>query len=521
MRGATVPLYGVPVAMAQCGMTDFYYERLSSLDHSFLLFESSTTQMHVAAAALLEVGPLSTPEGGVDMDRIRRYVAARLSYIPRYRQRLLYIPLENHPVWVDDDEFDLGYHVRHSSLPKPGTEKQLRDLCGRLHERPLDRRKPLWEIWVIEGVSENRFALFMKVHHCMVDGIAGVGLMSSLFTLTPDVENEEPAPWTPRPAPSGRELLRDEVRRRGRMSLDALRRLPRALEEPRKAGGVVRQRVGAFWEFLRTGVEGCAPTSVNKEIGPHRRIEWLTFNLDEVKAVKNRLGGTINDVVLATVTGAVRSFLERRGDHIDQGEFRVGVPVNLRGASQTSSTGNNIWAWIVPLPIHVRSAQARIQILHEETERLKQSEQAQGGELVTTAVDWTTSNLMPLGVKLLTSMHPYNMLVTNVPGPPVPLYLLGARIQALYPYAPLFNEQGLGIALFSYAGTLSWGILGDWDVVPDLSEFADCIRRAFYGLKRAGTAKNRDARRAADPPRHSHRQSAIASSNRPLAAAHE
>jgi WS/DGAT/MGAT family acyltransferase len=504
-------------------MATGFYERLSSLDHSFLLFEGPTTYMHVAAAAVLDARPLTTAAGGVDMDRIRRYVDSRLKYVPTYRQRLHYMPIENHPVWVDDHDFDLGYHVRHSSLPKPGTEKQLRDLCGRLLERPLDRRKPLWEIWVIEGLSDNRFALFMKVHHCMVDGIAGVGLMSSLFSMTPDTEIEETQPWKPRPLPTNRELLRDELSRRARMSLGALRRLPSAFEEPGRATDAVRRRVGAFWEFLRTGVEGCAPTSVNKEIGPHRRVEWLTFNLEEVKEVKNRLGGTINDVVLATVTGAVRSFLERRGDEIAVGDFRVGVPVNMRSTPQASGTGNHIWAWIVPLPVHERSTQARIRILHEETERLKNSEQAQGGELVTSAVDWTTSNLLPFGVRLLTRMHPYNMLVTNVPGPPVPLYLLGARIEALYPYAPLFNEQGLGIALFSYAGTLSWGIVGDWDVVPDLAEFAEAIKRSFYRLKRTGAEaiRDRESRRSSGPPREARRQKTGSTTNRPrLAAGH-
>lgn len=489
-------------------MAEVFYGRLSSLDHSFLLFEGPNTYMHVAAVAILEAAPLSTPAGGIDMDRIRRYVGSRMKYVPAYRQRIYYIPVENHPVWIDDEEFDLGYHVRHSSLPKPGTEQQLRDLCGRLLERPLDRRKPLWEMWVIEGLDENRFALLMKVHHCMVDGIAGVGLMSSLFSLTPDAEIEEADAWMPRPAPSNRELLRGELRRRGRMSLDALRRMPRALDEAVTAGNTVRRRAGAFWEFLRTGLQGCAKTSVNREIGPHRRIEWLSFNLDEVKEVKNRLGGTINDVVLATVAGGVRGFLERRGEHVHKGEFRVGVPVNLRGAPQASGTGNHIWAWIVGLPINVRSPRARMQILHEETERLKTSEQAQGGELVTTAVEWTSSNLMPLGVRLLTSMQPYNMLVTNVPGPPLPLYLLGARIEALYPYAPLFDRQGLGIALFSYAGKLSWGIVGDWDLAPDLSEFADAIRRAFQRLRRAGAQeiRDREARRETGPQRRGRRQ---------------
>jgi WS/DGAT/MGAT family acyltransferase len=490
-------------------MADVFYERLSSLDHSFLLFEKRNTGMHVAALAVLDAGPLNNATGGVDMDRIRRYVGSRLHYIPTYRQRLRYIPVENHPVWVDDEAFDLGYHVRHSSLPRPGTEQQLRDLCGRLLERPLDRRKPLWEIWVIEGLCEDRFAMFMKVHHCMVDGIAGVGLMSSLFSMSPEAEEVAEAPrWTPRPQPSDSQLLGGELRRRGRMSLDALKQLPRALETPGRSSDGVRKRVGAFWDFLRTGLQGCTSTALNRDIGPHRRVEWLTFNLDEVKEVKNRLGGTINDVVLATVTSAVRNFLEHRGNHLGDGDFRVGVPVNVRRTAQASGTGNHIWAWIVSLPVHVRSPRVRMQMLHDETERLKASEQAQGGELVTTAVEWTSSNLMPLGVRLLTSMQPYNMLVTNVPGPPVPLYLLGARIHSLYPYAPLFDRQGLGIALFSYDGKLSWGIVGDWDLLPDLAEFADAIRRAFRRLRRVAVedVRDRNARRSAGPLRQKRRQ---------------
>lgn len=477
-------------------MTGVFHERLSSLDHSFLLFEGPSTYMHVAALAILDAEPLTTAAGGIDTDRIRRYIGSRLHRVPAYRRRLDYIPVENHPVWVDDENFDLGYHVRHSSLPKPGTDRQLRELCGRLLERPLDRRKPLWEIWVIEGLSGKRFALFMKVHHCMVDGIAGVGLLSAMFEMSPASQIEDAAPWTPRPRPSPRDLLGGELRRRRAMAQAALRQLPQALADPARAAAGLRRRARAFWELVRTGTEGCAATALNREIGPHRRIEWVTFDLDEVKSVKNRLGGTINDVVLATVTGAVRGFLERRGDRVS-GTFRVGVPVNIR-TSARPGMGNHIWAWIVPLPIEVREPRRRLQILHAETERLKRSAQAESGELVTTAVEWTSSNLMPLGVRLLTRMQPYNLLVTNVPGPPVPLYLLGARIEALYPYAPLFERQGLGIALFSYAGKLSWGIVGDWDLLPDLGDFAAAIRRAFSQLQRAaGTSKpDRRARRA-------------------------
>jgi WS/DGAT/MGAT family acyltransferase len=475
-----------------------YYERLSSLDHAFLALEGPTTCMHVAATAVLDAAPLCNADGGIDMERIRGYIASRLASIPRYRQRLAWIPVENHPVWVDDEHFDLSYHVRQSSLPKPGTTAQLQELCARLLERPLDRRRPLWEIWVIEGLAGGRFALHMKVHHCMVDGIAGVDLMSALFRVTPDTHVEPIEPWTPRPQPDDSQLWRDEVRRRARMSVEALSGVGRWLRGDRTPDVVV-QRMNNVWDLLRTGLSQPAETPFNRTISPHRRVRWMTLDIPDVKEIKNQLDGTVNDVVLTTVAAGIERFLDRRGfrTHAD---LRLGVPVNLQARDGERGLGNHIWAWLVPVSLEVRGPIRRFRALQDATAELKRSQQALGGEVITTAFDWTSSNLMPIGARLLHRLQPYNLMVTNVPGPQCPLYLLGARIDELYPWVPLFENQGLAIALFSYDGKLFWSIGADWDLVPDVDVFVDCLEESFRDLRRAaGRGRQRRESRHVDP----------------------
>ena len=307
------------------------YERLSALDEAFLAFETPETYMHVAMTAIFEAGSLATPEGGVDMERIRAHIASRLGFVPRYRQRLHYIPIVNEPVWVDDDEFDLSYHVRHASLPRPGGERQLQRRCAEILERHLDRTKPLWEMWIIEGLSEGRFAMLAKVHHCMVDGIAGVDLLVALLDGAPSRANQPEAAWTPRPRPAGRQLLRDEVARRSRASLGLIRGVTSALRQPRRARTDLQGRLSAVWQLVTEGWNGAPPTVFNQPLGPHRRVDWTKLDLARVKQVKNALGGTINDVVLTTVAGAVRHFLERRGLTAPP-DLRVLVPVNVRTA---------------------------------------------------------------------------------------------------------------------------------------------------------------------------------------------
>jgi len=460
------------------------YEHMSSLDHAFLALEGPTTCMHVAATAVLDAAPLSTPDGGIDTDLIRRYVASRLPAMPRYRQRLAWVPLENRPVWIDDDHFDLDFHVRHSSLPRPGTTAQLQDLCARLLERPLDRRRPLWEVWIIEGLAGGRFALHMKVHHCMVDGIAGVDLMANLFRFDSDTTIGAVEPWEPRPAPDEGRLLRDELRRRFSLSATALAGMRGWVSGGRETQEHVKTRLNSVWDLLRTGFSRPAETPINQTISPHRRVRWMTLDLDEVKQVKNLLGGTVNDVVLTTVAGGLDRFLEGRGFRM-KGELRFGVPVNVHQAGGERGLGNHVWAWLVPLVAGIRGPIRRFRALQAATSHLKSSEQALGGEVVTGAVDWTTSNLLPIGAKLLHRLQPYNMMVTNVPGPPFPLYMLGSRIEELYPWVPLFENQGLAIALFSYDGKLWWSIGADWDLVPDVDDFVKALADSFRELARA------------------------------------
>jgi diacylglycerol O-acyltransferase len=457
-----------------------FYERLTALDQTFLALETPNAYMHVAITAIFEPGSLATAQGGVDIDRIRQHIAARLRFIPRYRQRLQ-IGLLREPIWVDDDRFDLGFHVRHASLPRPGGVRQLQRRCAEILERPLDRRRPLWEIWIIEGLEEGRFAMLAKVHHCMVDGIAGIDILAALLGTEPSETVEPVEDWAPRARPAERELVRDEVRRRTRASLNAVFGLADALRTPRASGRAVAGHAAAMIHMLRE--LGSAPaTPFNLPIGPHRRIDWLATELADIKAIRNALGGTINDVVLTTVAGAVGSFLARRRATLD-GEFRTVVPVSVRSADERGTPGNRVSLWLATLPVHERNARRRLEAVREMTAKLRAEQEERSAELVTQAADFTTSNVINLAARLINGARRFNLIVTNVPGPPVPFYLLGARMVAGYPHLPLFENQGLGVALLSYAGTLYWGIAGDWNQMPDLSEFIAALQEAFADLR--------------------------------------
>jgi WS/DGAT/MGAT family acyltransferase len=461
------------------------YERLSAQDASFLVFEGEDTPMHVGGPTIYEIGPLATAHGGVDIARIRAYIESRLSWVPRYRQRLAWIPLEGHPVWVDDDRFNLNYHVRHTSLPRPGSDAQLKQLAARLLSLPLDRRRPLWEAWIVEGLQGNRFATIIKVHHCMVDGVSGVALAALLMRPDPDERIEEPAPWHPRPAPRPDELLFDALRQRLAGPLVAARALRTAVTRPAETLAAIGRHAAAAWDMLSTGLPAAPPTPINQPIGPHRRFDWLVIPLAEVKAIKNRLGGTVNDVALATVTGAVRRFLEHRRVSPQSLDFRAAVPVNMRAADDRQM-GNRVSAWLTALPIQERDPRRRLAKVRALTTDLKASRQALAAEMFTDFVNWTGSSLLlRLGVRFTARLRPYNLLVTNVRGPQQPLYLLGARMLEAYPMVPLFEGQGLGVALFSYCDRLCWGFNADWDVLPDLTTFVAAVRASFDELKEA------------------------------------
>jgi WS/DGAT/MGAT family acyltransferase len=458
------------------------YERLAALDRFFLDVERNNTHMHVAGAMLFEAGPLRTADGGIDINRIRRYVEARLHLIPRYRQRLAYIPLENHPVWVDDDRMNIQYHVRHTSLPRPGSRRQLKRLTARIMSQQLDRGKPLWELWVVEGLRTDHFAIITKTHHCMVDGISGVDLMTVLLSPTPQ-EHAEPAPaWHPQPAPSGYELVRDEVWRRVTMPLDVVGFTRHLAARPRQVCARVAESVTGLAQALGEGFHGASETPLNRTIGSYRRFDWTMFDLAAVKAVKNALGGTVNDVVLATVAGAIGRFFEQRGVTRRQQEemdFRVFCPVSVRSSADRGRLGNQVSGMLVALPVAERDPARRLRAIADTTAHVKDSKQALGAEVLAAVSEFTVPVLLSLGARLATRARAYNVIVTNVPGPQLPLYLLEARLVAGYPLVPLFVNQGLGIALLSYNGKLCWGFNADWELMPDLRDFVRAIRDSF------------------------------------------
>jgi diacylglycerol O-acyltransferase / wax synthase len=467
-------------------MPRYAYERLTALDNSFLLLEKPCSYMHVASTFLFDVGPLRRPEGGLDMEAVRSATEALLPRIPRYRQKLKYIPVENHPVWVDDDRFNLDYHLRHTALPKPGSIAQLKALSARIMQQHLDRSRPLWEMWLVEGVEGDRFALISKVHHCMIDGVSGVDLMNAQLRTTPDREIPELLPYFPRPAPSGLELFRHELLRRAALPLAAFRDVRDFMREADDARLEISVRLRAVAETLGTTLRRASDTPLNRPIGPHRRFDWMAMEVSEIKEVRRALGGSLNDVVLTVVTGAVRTFLERRGVSTKGLDFRVMAPVSVRSADQRGQLGNRVSAWMIDLPVGVADPRQQLAQIAAKTRELKESKQAVGADVLTAAADWTPSTLLALGARNATRLLPFNMVVTNVPGPQVPMYLLGARMTEAYPHVPLADRLGLGIALLSYDGRIGWGFNADYDVVPDLAQFVDDVRGAFRDLRAAG-----------------------------------
>ncbi|HVO27889.1 MAG TPA: wax ester/triacylglycerol synthase family O-acyltransferase [Candidatus Margulisiibacteriota bacterium] len=477
------------------------FERLSAQDSTFLVFENERAHMHVGGTALLEAGPLRRHHGGVDIERIRTYIGSRLHWIPRYRQRLAFVPIENHPVWVDDQHFNLNYHVRHACLPPPGDDEQLKQLIGRIMSQQLDRGKPLWEAWIVEGLSDDRVALVTKAHHCMVDGIASVDLLSVLLSPTPEATIETAPRWKPRPLPSQLDLLRDALTRRVAGSFELVRSLTRVLDEPDAVQEQLTQRARATLQMIGAGLRRPAATPINQPIGPHRRFDWLRLDLDDVKHVKNRLGGTINDVVLATVSGGLRQFLINRGVSVKDLDYRVVLPVSMRAPQEHGTSGNRVSAWITSLPVHERDPRRRLAVVRQTTAALKEAKLELGADTLTEVGELAGSGMMTLGVRLAARLHPYNLIVTNVPGPQLPLYLLGARMLEGYPQVPLFEYQGLGVALFSYAGRLCWGFNADWDLLPDLPDLVAAVGTAFRDLHATANRTEMLAKRR-PPARH-------------------
>jgi diacylglycerol O-acyltransferase len=466
-------------------------DRLSGLDASFLALEKGGAHMHVGTVLVFDGEP---PE----YEQLLDLIEARLHLVPRYRQRLAFPPLaQARPVWVDDPHFNVGYHVRHTALPPPGGEAELRRLAGRVFAQQLDRSKPLWEIWLVDRVGDDRFALVCKTHHALVDGISGVDIMAVLFDLEADPPERDPGPaWYPQPEPSGSARYAEALVERASTPLDAVRAAAGLLAAPREAAGQAARTLAGLASMAAAGLGGAPPSPLNTRIGPHRRFAWVESELDRFKAVKGALGGTVNDVVLAVVTGALRSHLERRGrDPAVQDELKAMVPISVRAEDQRGALGNMVTAIYAPLPVGLADPLERFRAVHEALGDLKSSAQAIGAERLTRLAGFAAPTILDQAARLQARQRFFNVTVTNVPGPQFPLFLLGRRLTAFYPMVPLVLNTALGIAIMSYDGKLFFGLLGDYDAMSDLDELADDLRSATDELSTAAGVPPDGARR--------------------------
>jgi diacylglycerol O-acyltransferase / wax synthase len=453
-------------------------DRLTGLDASFLHLEDGAAHMHVAGVMIFEGSP-------PPYDDLLQAIERRLGLVPRYRQRLAFVPLgQGRPKWVDDPHLNLRYHVRSTALPAPGSEQQLKDLAGRVFAQALDRDKPLWEIWLVEGLEGDRFAMLSKTHHALVDGISGVDIMSVLFDTSPDpaAPTDTGERWLPRPLPSPVQLLGEALMERATIPGELARSVRSIFRGPRRVVEGLRDAAVGVGAMAWAGLNPAPSSPYNKSIGPHRRYTWVRANLADIKAIKNELGGTVNDVVLATVAGALGKHLRRRGHNTDGLELKAMVPVSVRADVESGALGNRVAAMMAPLPVWCQDAVARLDIVREELKGLKSGGQAVGAQVLTELSGFAPATVMDQASRLMSRQRFFNVVVTNVPGPQQPLFLAGRRMIDPFPMVPLAKNQGLGIALLSYAGRINFGLVGDYDVMYDLDDFADDIEDSLAEL---------------------------------------
>lgn len=471
-------------------------QRLSPQDASFLHLEDLVSHMHIGTVAILEGPP-------PPYDELAERVRANLPLVPRYRQKVHFVPLAlGRPVWVDDAHFNLGYHLRRTGLPEPGGDEELRLLVGRVMSQQLDRHKPLWEMWMIEGLSEQRWALLTKVHHSVVDGVAGAELLSAIL----DEQREpEPAPsetWRPERQPSGPELA---ARALGSRAVSPYSGVRAALRSPRFAA---ERAAGTAQGLLTMSGILRAPraSSLNGPIGPHRRWDWARSRLSDVKLIRNAFGGTVNDVVLTAIAGGFHELLSARGERTDR-VVRTLVPVSVRGAAEHGEYNNRVSAIFADLPVGIEDPVERLASVRRQMERLKHSHEAVAGDLLVGLSGFAPAMLLSLGLRTATHVPQRNVntVTTNVPGPQRPLYAAGRRMLECFPYVPLAGHVRVGVAIFSYDGALGFGVTGDYDRAPDIGILSRGIERSMVALveaaqERAG-APRKGGRTAEGEPR--------------------
>lgn len=456
-------------------------DRMNPLDASFLYLEDGITHMHIGSCAIFEG---SAPP----YDELVRLFAGKLPLIPRYRQHVRFVPLDlGRPVWVDDPHFRLEYHVRHTALPPPGSEKDLECLMGRLMSQELDRRRPLWEAWVVEGIADGRWALISKVHHCMVDGIAGVDLVSVVLDHTPQPATAVPDHWVPEPEPRAWQLAADAIAHLATSPREQLRAARTALRAPAQAWRTARDVATGLRNF-GSALRPTPATSIDGGIGPHRRWTQARATLDDVRTVRHSFGGTVNDVVLAVITKGFRDLIVSRGEDPAGLALRTLVPVSRRPAEAHGIYDNRVSAIFFDLPVHLADPLERLSAVRAEMERLKRSHEPEAGDALLSVARAIppafTAQALRVAVRAAerAPQRTMNTVTTNVPGPRLPLFAGGRRMLEYMPFVPLGPGVRIGIAILSYEGRLSFGVTGDFDTAPDVHVVARGIESAMVEL---------------------------------------
>jgi diacylglycerol O-acyltransferase / wax synthase len=479
-------------------MAQQHFDRLSAVDASFLHQEGADSHMHVGAVTIVEGPP---PPFEELLDALR----SRLHLVPRYRQKLAFPRFESgRPLWVDDPSFNLEYHVRQSALPDPGSEEQLRNLTARIFSQRLDRSRPLWEMWLIENLEPAaggaaRFALISKTHHALIDGISGVDLATVIFDLSP-VPPEPPHPdeaWSPHPEPSTAEVLASGALSAVRRGLGLATRAVGVVAKPGAAAAALGEAAEGVGEIVWAGLNPAPPTPLNVPIGPHRRYVSVAAELRDFKLVKDVFGGTVNDVVLTVVSGALREWLRARGTRTEGLELRALVPVSIRTPAEQGTLGNRIAVMRGPLPVYIEDPIARLRTVKQSMDGLKESKQAVGAEVLAGVQSFAPPTVLAQASRLNFSTRLFNLIVTNVPGPQFPIYVRGREMQSIFPVAFLPQNHALAVAIMSYNGGMNFGLLGDYDALPDIQDIADGIEVALAEL--VALAKRRSGRGATEP----------------------
>jgi diacylglycerol O-acyltransferase / wax synthase len=462
-------------------------DRLSSVDVSFLTNESASSHMHVGGILIFEGPPPS-------YDDVLDHISGRLHLVPRFRQKLAHPPVQTgRPFWVDDPNFNLTYHVRHSALPAPGSEEQLRRMAARVFSQQLDRTKPLWELWLVQGLTRKRFALITKTHHALVDGVSGVDIATVLFDTKPVPEPAEPDhDWVPDPEPSRASLAAKGVEGLLGTPLRLARRLEHGIQHPEATLRQLAEAAEGVGEIGWAFANPAPKVPLNVDIGSHRRFVWVRSDLAHMKRVKDALGGTVNDVVLAVVAGGVRDWLHGRGIRTEGLELRAQVPVSIRAEDERGQLGNRLAAMRAPLPVYIADPVRRLHAVTRAMQGLKQSKQALGAEVITRFNDFAPPTLLAQAARINFSTRLFNLVVTNVPGPQMPLYVLGRELEDIFPVGFLPPHQALFVAIMSYNGGINFGLLADYDTIDDVEVIAEGIERSIAELADAAEAASQE-----------------------------